>query len=246
MIAVSIVSHGHGSMVGELVCKVLDLPEVSEVLLTLNVPEDLQLPHDERLRIVRNSRPKGFGANHNTAFAMSAQPYFCPMNPDIGLKESSFPPLMLALANNLVGLAAPRVNAPNGRHEDSWRYFPTLRSLFAKFLGKSDGRYTIPANGLAFSPDWVAGMFMLFRSAAFRDIGGFDEGFFLYYEDVDICVRLWKSGYRIVAVPEAVVVHDAQRDSHRSGRHLRWHLASMARYFLKHWGRLPRSTGNIA
>ena len=91
----------------------------------------------------------------------------------------------------------------------------------------------------SFHPEWVAGMFMLFRSQDFARLGGFDEAFFLYYEDVDICVRAWKQGMKIVACPQVSVVHDARRDSHRSARHIRWHLASMVRYFFKHWGRLP-------
>ena len=82
-------------------------------------------------------------------------------------------------------------------------------------------------------------MFVLFRSADFEKLRGFDPKFFLYYEDVDICVRAAKVGIGLIVCPSAVVIHDARRDSHRSLRHLRWHLASMGRYFLKYWGRLP-------
>jgi N-acetylglucosaminyl-diphospho-decaprenol L-rhamnosyltransferase len=137
------------------------------------------------------------------------------------------------------------VVSPGGLHEDSWRHFPTLTSLLRKALGMGDGSYRLPGDGRHFSPEWVAGMFMLFRSDVFRRLGGFDEDFFLYYEDVDICARLWKSGYRLLACPAVSVVHDAQRDSHRKWRHLRWHLGSMARYFAKHWGRLPRCAGDF-
>ena len=56
-------------------------------------------------------------------------------------------------------------------------------------------------------------MFMLVRSADYMAVGGFDEGFFLYYEDVDICARLWRSGRKVVICPEAIVVHDARRAS---------------------------------
>jgi GT2 family glycosyltransferase len=83
-------------------------------------------------------------------------------------------------------------------------------------------------------------MFMLFSTEDYKAIGGFDEKFFLYYEDVDICIRLWKSGRSVMVDPDVQVVHDARRTSHKSWRFMRWHVASMIRFFWKHWGRLPR------
>jgi N-acetylglucosaminyl-diphospho-decaprenol L-rhamnosyltransferase len=82
-------------------------------------------------------------------------------------------------------------------------------------------------------------MFMLFRRQDYSRLHGFDEQFFLYYEDVDICVRAWQQGMLILACPRMSVIHDARRYSRRNALHMRWHLASMARYFWKHWGRLP-------
>lgn len=240
MIAVSVVSHGHGAMVRKLVVQLLALPDVSQVIVTLNIPEEMPLPDDGRVRLVENPVAKGFAANHNAAFSMCTQPFFCPLNPDIQLNGNPFSVLMRFFDDPDVGIVAPRVDDLDGRHEDSWRHFPTLTSLALKLLGRSDGRYVLPDDRQPFSPEWVAGMFMLFRGDVFRSLGGFDEGFFLYYEDVDICVRLWKTGYRIVAVPKVAIIHDARRDSHRKWRHLRWHLSSVFRYFAKHWGRLPR------
>lgn len=82
---------------------------------------------------------------------------------------------------------------------------------------------------------------MLFRANDFGAINGFDEKFFLYYEDVDICTRLWKANKRIELVLQASVIHKAQHMSHRNLRYLLWHLTSMVRYFLKHWLRFPRA-----
>lgn len=240
MIAVSIVSHGHGAMVSRLINQLLKFPEVEQILVTFNVPEVLELPNDARIRVLRNEQAKGFAANHNVAFGLCTKPFFCPLNPDIELSENPYPALLAAMRDGRVGMVAPRVDSVVGQHEDSWRRFPTVRSLLIKALGRGDGRYALPADESPFSPEWVAGMFMLFRSAAFQKLNGFDEGFFLYYEDVDICVRLSKAGFVLLACPAVRVVHDAQRDSHRNWRHLRWHLASMFRYFRKHWGRLPR------
>lgn len=239
MISVSIVSHAHGAMVTHLVESVLACSEVSQVILTLNIPEELKLPNDERLQTILNAKPKGFGANHNEAFVLCTQDFFCPLNPDIAFAQSPFGLLHSQLVRNPAALVAPLVLSPRGTIEDSVRYFPTLRRLLAKLLLGAEKRYVVQQGDSPLYAEWVAGMFMLFRSEAFARLGGFDESFFLYYEDVDICVRAWQNGMPVMVYPKAVVTHDAQRDSHRSLRHLRWHLRSMARYFYKHWWRLP-------
>jgi GT2 family glycosyltransferase len=74
-------------------------------------------------------------------------------------------------------------------------------------------------------------MFLLFRSQAFRAVGGFDSRYFLYIEDVDICTRLRVAGWRLLQVSEAEVIHDARKQSHRSLKYTRWHLAGMLRYW---------------
>ena len=137
-------------------------------------------------------------------------------------------------------MVAPLVVSPHSVVEDSMRHFPTVRLLLAKLLGGDGGRYEVTDGSPDFCPEWVAGMFMLFRSDDFARLRGFDENFYLYYEDVDICVRAWQQGMKLVACPRVRVIHDARRGSRRNLRHLRWHLASMGRYFLKHWGRLPK------
>ena len=221
MIAVSIVSHGHGEMVGGLVGQLLAFPEVAQIILTLNVPESVALPDDARVTVIDNAAPKGFGANHNAAFATCTQMFFCPLNPDIEFDGNPFPVLSAALGDKRVALVAPVVRSPDGKIEDSMRRFPTPGSLLVKALGGNDGRYVVREGQPESAPEWVAGMFMLFRSRDFQDLGGFDERFFLYYEDVDICVRAWRKGMRILACPQASVIHDARRDSRRSLRHLR-------------------------
>jgi GT2 family glycosyltransferase len=80
--------------------------------------------------------------------------------------------------------------------------------------------------------DWVAGMFMLFRAEAFQSIGGFDERYVLYYEDVDLCRRLHAAGRRVLYEPRSEVIHEARRGSRRDPRLALRHLLSMGRYLL--------------
>jgi GT2 family glycosyltransferase len=233
MIAVSIVSHGHGAMVDRLVSQLRNCPTVTRIVLTHNIPENSGTNADGLVEIIDNTVPKGFGANHNAAFIRCREPFYCVLNPDIELNDDLFPALLQCLDDSAVALAAPLILTPSGEMEDSARYFPTLWSLLRKALGGPDGRYAIESGQPVVFPDWVAGMFMLFRSSVFARLGGFDEGYFLYYEDVDICDRAGRAGMKVALCPSVTAIHDARRDSHRNLRHLRWHLASMARYLCK-------------
>lgn len=226
-VSVSIVSHGHGRLVLDLLVDLARIasPHVREVILTLNVPElapfeppALPVP----LRVLRNASPKGFGANHNAAFAVAGGDVFAILNPDLRLDEDPFGPLLEALDRPGVVLAGPRVLDEAGAPAPSARALYTPLEIASRLW--RDPR--VPDD-----PDWLAGMFLLVDADAYRGIGGFDERYFLYIEDVDLCTRLRLRGGRLVLVPEATVRHAAQHASHRSLRHLRWHTAGMLRYW---------------
>lgn len=235
-VCISIVSHGHGPMVGLLVERLLNFAEVGQIIVTLNIFESINIPDDSRVLLIKNQTPKGFGDNHNTAFSKCHMNYFCPLNPDIEFIENPFPILLPILTNNDVALVAPRIIAPNGTTEDSWRYFPTLRSLLKKLFFNDQGRIPEYSSAEKNHIEWVAGMFMLFQANIFNLLGGFDCRFFLYYEDVDICARIWKSNKKILVCSTVSVIHDARRDSRKKLKHLYWHFCSLTRYLIKYNG----------
>ncbi|OGA14382.1 MAG: hypothetical protein A3G25_16130 [Betaproteobacteria bacterium RIFCSPLOWO2_12_FULL_63_13] len=234
-VCVSVVSHLQAPLVAGLIedlathCR-----ESVELILTLNVDEPLPLRTGEAgypIELVRNRSARGFGANHNAAFRLCHGRTFCVLNPDIRLTANTFPVLLDELERARTGVVAPRIVDPAGRTEDSARRFPTLSSLAAKALGRAQ-RLDYELESSPFSPDWIAGMFMLFKADAFREVGGFDERYFLYYEDVDICARLRTAGYGVRLVPAACAIHDARRASHSDWRHRAWHAQSVLRYLL--------------
>jgi hypothetical protein len=239
-ITVSIVSHGHGQQVQQLVKQVLREPLVAKLIVTFNVAEELNLPKSHKLLRLDNLEPKGFGSNHNAAFLHCETPYYCVMNPDIVLREESFTKLLDCLSESQAAVAGPKVMSPSGEQEDSWRKFPTAFSLCLKAVGKDTTILKQSDTGLPMFPDWIAGMCMLFKADSYREVNGFDERLFLYYEDVDICARLWKSNQAVSATSEAEIVHDAQRASRREWAHMRWHLCSMAKYLVRYSFNMPR------
>lgn len=234
-ISISIVSHRQADLLQPLLedidrcCKAYPL----EVLLTLNLPETLPFSAGDfsfPVSVHTNAVPQGFGENHNRAFARSSGQYFCVMNPDIRLDDEVFAALVACLQDAKVGVAAPVVVGVNGAIEDSARHFPTPLKILCKALGGCQGSDYSVLDKPVF-PEWVAGMFMLFRREVFERLGGFDERYFLYYEDVDLCARLRLQGYAVAVCPAVRVVHHAQRTSHRSFRYMRLHLTSMLRFF---------------
>lgn len=248
-IGVSVVSHRQASLLPPLLADLAAQMSEAElsVFLTLNVPEPLGFDATEfpfSLTIIRNDSRKGFGANHNAAFAMMAakdeSDYFCVVNPDIRIIGPDF---FSRLLKNTLSFANCGVVAPVVKNnflviEDHARPLPTPLILARKLFGFQEP--PPPSD-----PDWVAGMFMLFTKEVFARLGGFDEKFFLYYEDVDLCCRLRLAGYRIVVEPDAVVTHDARRASHRRPYYFYRHLFSVLRFFLSRvyfkCRRLPRA-----
>ena len=225
LVTVSVVSHGHGPHVEALL---RDLAahcarHVARLVLTLNKAEPAltrfvaESVWPFEVLVLENPAPRSFGFNHNRAFASITTPLFCVLNPDLRLPVDPFAALQAALAGERVALAYPVQRDQTGQRQDFERCVPTPLSLFRRvFLGRrqSDG------------VDWVNGAFMLFRAEVYRRLGGFDERYRLYCEDVDICIRLQLDGYRMQSAP-VDVVHLAQRATGRRFRHLVWHVQSM-------------------
>jgi len=234
-ITISIVSHLQIELVGSLISDLARYCSNNkiEVLLTLNLPEDIPPTfnnHPISLRILKNSRPLGFAANHNKAFAEAEGRFFCVINPDVRLNQNPYPILLPLLDNPGIGVIAPQVVNSTGDLEDSARCFPTPLKITGKLFGRTSVAHKFTGEDISF-PDWAAGMFMLFPTGVFREIGGFDARYFLYYEDVDLCARLTLKGYRVALCQKVSVIHDARRASHSSFHYLMRHLASLLRFF---------------
>ena len=237
-LSLSVVSHCHGQMIGSLFSDLerLDNDVRFEVVLTVNSPEPTGYFEGRKfpLKVITNDTPRGFGANHNAAFRSSKGRYFAVVNPDIRLPPLQLQSLCALLReNHSIGAVGPAVKSSQGVVQDNARRFPNVSAL----LHRAISRRRVPDYPVCAGPvlvDWLAGMFVIFRRDAFDQVGGFDDRYFMYFEDVDICSRLWNKGWSIVFQPDASVIHDAQRASHRQLRHLCWHLASAARYFIHH------------
>ena len=166
-----------------------------------------------------NEQPVGFGANHNRAFQHCASDFFCVLNPDVELAEADvWRALTEAAAAPETGLAYPTLLNSDGSRQDNEREAVTPVALLRRHLLRQPQRRV----------DWVSAAFWLVPSLVWRRLGGFDEGFFMYCEDTDFCLRLRLAGLALRRA-DAAVVHQAMRGSRWPGRQLVWHLNSLAR-----------------
>jgi N-acetylglucosaminyl-diphospho-decaprenol L-rhamnosyltransferase len=233
-LTISIVSHGHGPLVVQLLRDLDDLPSLRgvTVVVTLNLPDeilDISPFQNLRIKIRRNLASIGFSANHNHAFGLCTTPWFAVLNPDLRISSSIFEQLIVeAAGDDGIALVAPRVMNSKGNTEDSVRRNLTPWSVISRRMRHVDS--IVASDTGAFR--WYAGMFFLIRSAAYAQVKGFDERYFLYCEDYDLCARLHLKSLKIVYAESICVVHDAQRHSHKSIRYSWFHLKSMMRVWL--------------
>jgi N-acetylglucosaminyl-diphospho-decaprenol L-rhamnosyltransferase len=188
----------------------------------------------------------GFGAGANRGAALLDEPYLLVTNPDVVVDPGSTRTLVEALEGAPdVGMVAPRIETPDGRVYESVRRFPSVTDAvghaflhfvwpgnpFSRRYKMADWDHARPGD-----VDWVTGTYLLARRAAWLDVGGFDERFFMYMEDVDLSRRMGLAGWRRRYVPAARVVHEIGRSTDQTPyRMIAVHHRSLYRYVAKTW-----------
>jgi N-acetylglucosaminyl-diphospho-decaprenol L-rhamnosyltransferase len=236
-ITFSIVSHGQLNLVKNLLSDLVSSrPPDSIIIVTLNIPECEGPIADylDEVVVIRNDFAKGFGSNHNAAFRSCSSRFFCILNPDIRFSNIDWSVLFNIFDAGSVGACAPLVCSPSGGIEDSARIFPNFFTLFNRFFFKRHRLDYLLVKEPS-TVDWLAGMFVVYEGNLFKTVNGFDEGYFMYLEDADICMRLLAIEGRSVVVPSVKVIHDARRSSKKKLNHLVWHLQSAFRFLFKRY-----------
>ena len=222
-------------------------PQVDELVVVSNL--GLELPVPEGARLVRNERPVGFAANANRGIAESTGEFVVVCNPDTEAEPGTVAVLQaFAEFRPRLGIAGPELRHPDGSLNPSRRRFPTVsgtivrRTPLRRWLGRTqeahyglDEQPTEPVEA-----DWLLGAFLFLRRELLDELGGFDEGYRLYGEDIDLAYRAAKAGWERWYVPAAKVVHahQAVTDRRLLTRRTLWHWRGIARFVRKHPERL--------
>lgn len=202
------------------------------------------------LRVLANLTNRGFAAAANQGVAATAAPFAFLLNPDAEITEGRLPSLVKVAADRpRAAVLGPLVRNTDGSIQASARKVPSLlESLGHAFLGpfaqnnRFSRAYTMAEwdRSSEREVEWVSGCAMLLRREAFDAVGGFDEGYFMYVEDVDICTRLRQEGWSVWFSPELEVVHETGVSARKRSRRLAFeHSRSIYRYFSKHRARGP-------
>ena len=203
------------------------------------------LPDDPRIYYER--RPNlGYGAGHNAAIRMAMEEgasYHAVLNPDIYWDGMVIRPLYEYMeANPDVGQMLPKVLYPDGRLQYVCKLIPTPFDLIAnrflpeKLVRKRLARFRLEKSGYEhiMNVPYMHGCFMMLRIEALRDVGLFDERFFMYPEDIDLTRRIHER-WKTLFYPQLTIYHAHAAESRKSWRMLRIHAVNMVKYFNK-WG----------
>jgi GT2 family glycosyltransferase len=225
--------------------------QVDELVVVANGPASSpeSLPSD--VRVVENERALGFSANVNKGIAATSGEYVVISNPDAVPEPGCVGALTeFADAHPRCGIAGPKMLNPDGTLQASRRSFPTiggtivrrtpLRSLFPPLRWQKRHYLLDAPTDEPLRVDTMLGAFLLMRRTMLEQIGGWDAGYKLYVEDIDLSYRAMKAGWERWWVPAAVVRHEYQAviDKHFFTRRNLWHMHAMVRFLRKHPERL--------
>jgi GT2 family glycosyltransferase len=208
-----------------------------------------QMVQDEFPQVVLIRLPVnvGFAAGCNRGIERAAGEFVLLLNPDTELAEDAFSPMVAYCRQNpSVGLLGPKLVNSDGSLQLSCRHFPShLTSLFnrqsilTRLLPGNpfSRRYLMTdwAHDRIVPVDWLSGACVMLRREMVERIGGMDEGYFMYIEDVDLCYRAHQAGYEVVYFPQVAVTHHIGRSTETMPNRsiVQWHR-SMWRYYRKH------------
>lgn len=183
----------------------------------------------------------GFGKAHNLVLDKIKSDFHLILNPDVVFNSNVIPNLIYELNNkNEVAFVTPKVVYPNNKIQYICRKHLTFTDLINRKLKISKSsiyknEYRSHDFNTAFYPEFIHGCFMLFKTVEFKKLNGFDERYFLYAEDADICREIYKVNKKILFFPNEEIIHHHQKGSAKSLKLFIYHLSSVIKYFLK-WG----------
>jgi N-acetylglucosaminyl-diphospho-decaprenol L-rhamnosyltransferase len=241
-----IVSHGQRELL-EPCLAALQTDDIAVIVLE-NIPDgSAALARSLGARAAVNSEPASFARNQNALAAATRSPYLLILNPDCIVRPGAVPRLVaFADEHPRAGVVGPRLLDPDGTLQRSRRRFPTvggtlvrrtpLRLVLRDVEAAQSAHYLSDVPDRPVECDWMLGACLLLRRETLDEIGGFDEGFPMYGEDIELQYRAMRAGWERWYVPDAIAVHEYQRVIDRAllNRRTLWHLQGMARFVRLH------------
>ncbi|CDR75841.1 glycosyltransferase family 2 protein [Lactobacillus delbrueckii] len=196
----------------------------------------------EDVQYIDAKKNLGFGKGHNFVLPLIDSEYHCIMNPDIVFTEDAFTPILEYMDNRpSVGMVIPNIVDSNGKRQNVYRKELTIFDMFIRMFCKglfpkrmADHTLQYEDYTKPFHVPFGQGSFLVIRSSLFKKIKGFDENFFMYVEDADLCKRVNQVS-TLMYFPNATVVHKWEKGSHKNKTLFKYHIQS-AKYYFHKWG----------
>jgi GT2 family glycosyltransferase len=254
-ISIIIVNHRADKILGDCVAAAAsgETGPSREIIIVDN-PADpetpsLDVPHGIAITRIPVARRVGFGAACNIGSGRARGTYLLFLNPDVVVDPEAIGQLCRGLSSHAgAGIAVGRLAGPDGAFQVTCRRFPTPTnllfshgSILYRLFKARRGDYMLPDYDDVTEVDWGAAAMMIVSRSWFDRLSGFDENFFMYLEDTDLCFRLSREGGKVVYVPGARGKHLWGYSTRRYRfRRILWHHRSLWRYFCKHHRSLLR------
>ena len=247
MIYVSVVSHNHFDLIKEIGClEELSKHENVKVVIRDNISESNfdQWCKKHDIIYTSNNKFNGFGKNHNLNFEQVTKlgakdnDLFLVLNPDLHIQPSDLLKLKELMKNHNVFLATINLYRDNNflQYDNSVRKFPKLKHFVSSILfGVNSSILNKDKLDDVSYVEWAAGSFLMFQVSTFRMLKGFDEKYYLYCEDIDICKRYSQVyGENLLFSKSIKGIHYARFNNRKIlSKHFYWHIKSTMRYLLK-------------
>ncbi|AUL69753.1 glycosyltransferase family 2 protein [Escherichia coli] len=245
---ISVVSHNHAKMIMEFDC-LRKLAKRYKVVIKNNSERESVILNDycrkNGIYIIDYAYNTGFGKNNNIVFqfcvkklGMTSDDYFILINPDVIIDSINIDKLISIIEKDMVDISGISLYKDDSLsiRDYSIRNYPSLYTFFISFFRFHESYRVLPPNDDCSSVDmdWVAGSFMAFKTNAYSSLLGFDENYFMYCEDLDICFRAKSKGLNLKYIPSVTGIHKAQHNNRRLfSKHFYWHIKSALRFLVR-------------
>jgi hypothetical protein len=195
-----------------------------------------------RVKIISNIQRKGYFACHNQVIKKSHAKFIILLNEDIIIMPNALDNMVEFMRNNSeIGAIGCKILNPDGSLQHSCFRFTSLWQVFCDYYlkwvknPKLQARYHTDLYNTVFEPDWVQGSCIMLRKEALQEVGGLDDSFFIFWEDMDICYRLKKHNWKVFYIPNAKIIHFYGQS--RNNDILLASYKSRYLFFKKHFGK---------
>ena len=217
------------------------------VIIKSNTPATFELTeycHEQKIHLLQGQKTKGFGANNNEVFQYvksqlnpTTKDFFLALNPDVEISVDSVSDLVAKAIEYQADISAINLYTDKtfNTYDRSIRRYPSLLSPLKSLIGvPRNDVYDKSKINKPTKVEWAAGSFLLFTVNSFETLRGFDEAYFMYFEDADICTRANNYNFSVYYFPDIKAVHFASHQNRRLlSKHFIWYWKSSLRYQIR-------------